>query len=508
MSAYPAPATWPRRLLVALGAVALLALLVALLFAWNRAALERAQAAGPGPGMSLDAPATVFEGLPFTLTVSTAPAPDVEIQGFGTEVVFPAELEWLPRPNCLGPGPDGEVQVERQDGGPIALCQSFLSLLLGGVTHAVISEFTAPPVAALNVTPGSTPPLLELDYVCNTPGTYKLTLTAEQDSPGGAVYGSTDSTLIFVKTVSQELDLNSDGVPEPHQVADTLAINCVSGPVPSPTPTALLTPPPATPTPPPCPLTPSGSPLPGMSLEAPATVSAGVPFTLCVNADPAPSVEISGFFSEVVFPDGLKWLPRACVDELQVGRLDGGAIALCNSINSVRGGAAHFVVGESGSRPSALDVAAGSTTTLVALDFTCNEVGSHKLTLTAYPDSENDGARYIASTIIAMKTVPHDYDGDTTPNEVADTLVIDCVESFDFNGTPIAVGGLQTALGPPDTSRGASHLTAVLATAVAAAALGGAAWYARRRLRRRSRSTIGDSCARRRAGFALLSDAR
>ena len=485
MSAHLAPATWPRRLLVALGVVVLLALST-LLFAWNRAAPETAQAAGPGAGMSLAGPATVFEGLPFTLTISTAPAPDVEICCFGSEVLFPDELKWLPRPNCRGPGPDGEVQVERQDGGSIAFCKSFSPILTGGAGHQVISEFTAPPVAALNVTPGSTPPLLELDFVCNTPGSHKLTLTAAPDSPDGALYASVLGELVLVKTVPQELDLNFDGVPEPHQVADTLAINCVSGPVPSPTPTALLTPPPATPTPPPCPLTPSGSPLPGMSLEAPAAVSAGVPFTLCVNADPAPSVEISGFFSEVVFPDGLKWLPRACVDELQVGRLDGGAIALCNSINSVRGGAAHFVVSESGSRPSALDVAAGSTTTLLALDFTCNEVGSHKLTLTAHPDSENDGARYIASTIIAMKTVPHDYDGDTVPNQVADTLVINCVEPFDFNGTPIAVGGLQTALGTPDFPGSSGRLTALLATAVAAAALAltGAAWYARRRCAR------------------------
>ena len=253
MSAHLAPATWPRRLLVALGVAALLAVLVALLFAGNHAAPETAQAAGPGPGMSLTAPATVFEGLPFTLTISTAPAPDVEISGFGSEVLFPDELKWLPRPNCRGPGPDGEVQVERQDGGSIAFCKSFSPILTGGAGHQVISEFTAPPVAALNVTPGSTTPLLELDFVCNTPGSHKLTLTAAPDSPDGALYASVLGELVLVKTVPQELDLNFDGVPEPHQVADTLAINCVSGPVPSPTPTALLTPPPATPTPPPCP---------------------------------------------------------------------------------------------------------------------------------------------------------------------------------------------------------------------------------------------------------------
>ena len=163
-------------------------------------------------------------------------------------------------------------------------------------------------------------------------------------------------------------------------------------------------------------------------------------------------------------------------------RLDGGEIATCDSFVSVIGGAAHGVVSEFGPPTEALDIAAGSTTTLVALDFTCNEVGSHKLTLTAAPDSAF-GALYfgVNADEIRVKTTPHDYDGDTIPNEVADTLVINCVEPFDFNGTPIAVGGLQTALGPPDTSRGAPHLTAVLATAVAAATLGSAAWCARRR---------------------------
>ena len=221
-----------------------------------------------------------------------------------------------------------------------------------------------------------------------------------------------------------------------------------------------------------------------MSLEAPATVSTGVPFTLCVNADLAPSVDISGFLSEVIFPDGLKWLQRDCANELQVERLDGGEIATCDSFVSVIGGAAHGVVSEFGPPTEALDIAAGGTTTLVALDFTCNEVGSHKLTLTAFPDS-GFGAFYVntQASLILLKTVPQDYDGDTTPNDVADTIVIDCVEPFDFNGTPIAVGGFQTALGPPDASRGAPHLTAVLATAVAALALSSAAWYARRRLR-------------------------
>ena len=134
-----------------------LLVLATLLFAWSRAAPEMAQAAGLKPGMSLGAPATVFEGLPFTLTISTAPAPDDEISGFASEVLFPDELKWLPRPNCRGPGPDGEAQVERQDGNPISLCQSVLSALLGGATHQVLTQLggSTPSLPALNVTPGS-----------------------------------------------------------------------------------------------------------------------------------------------------------------------------------------------------------------------------------------------------------------------------------------------------------------------------------------------------------------
>ena len=211
-----------------------------------------------------------------------------------------------------------------------------------------------------------------------------------------------------------------------------------------------------------------------MSLEAPATVSVGATFTLCVNADPAPDVEIAGFSSEVVFPDGLKWLQRACFDALQVGRLDGGAISTCDSFSPVlTGGAAHIVASDFSPPNPVLNIGAGSTTTLLALDFSCNEVGSHKLTLTAVPNSP-DGASYIRLNggQIAVKTV----------NQVADTLVIECVA---------AVGGLVVDLDgnlgdlPLETSwssgTNAGLLAGVVAAAAAALALSGAAWYARRR---------------------------
>ena len=91
MPAHPVPAMWPRRLLVALGVVALL-LLATLLLAWRRSALEPVQAAGPG--MSLDAPDTVLKGVPFTLAVNADPALDVEMSGFVSEVLFREGLKW------------------------------------------------------------------------------------------------------------------------------------------------------------------------------------------------------------------------------------------------------------------------------------------------------------------------------------------------------------------------------------------------------------------------------
>ena len=186
--------------------------------------------------MSLEAPAAVFAGVPFTLCVNADPAPDVEISGFASEVLFPEGLKWQQRASCAD-----EVLPRSQVSGPLALCLSGLSNLLGGAQHVVISEVGVPPVAALNVTLGSTTTLVELDFVCNTPGSYKLTLTALPDSDEGAVFADTRVVEIRVKTVQQDYD----GDTSPNSVADTLVINCVEPPTPTPTltPTATAAPP-------------------------------------------------------------------------------------------------------------------------------------------------------------------------------------------------------------------------------------------------------------------------
>lgn len=212
------------------------------------------------------------------------------------------------------------------------------------------------------------------------------------------------------------------------------------------------------------------------------TVQAGVPFVVCVVSNPAPSVPIAGFTSEVLFPTELKWTQRAtCEDEVQVGRQDMMTLQACLSNVTFLGGAGHVVVSEFPPMPpaEALDVTASSTTTLIELDFTCNVAGSYKLTLTAAPDSP-DGAAYadVNGNKLNVKTVQQDYDGDTTANDVADTLTIECL------GTVGGIAELPEVAGAPLETTESSDTSVVLIASVAAANLlviGGAAWYIRKR---------------------------
>ncbi len=217
-----------RRLLVLT-----IAALLALALAGPPAMLRPAQAAGPG--MTLAAPASVAVGETFTVSINADPAPDVEILGFGTEVLFPDGLTWLPRPNCEGPGPEGEVQVSRQDGEPLVYCKSRSSVLNHGVVYGGISAFVAP-FPALNVAPGSTTTLVELELRCEAPGVYDLVLTANPDSPDGALYADLSAREVRVKTMP--FDVDGDTTPE--NVADKLTVDCGCPADPCPTPAPLL----------------------------------------------------------------------------------------------------------------------------------------------------------------------------------------------------------------------------------------------------------------------------
>ena len=211
MSAYPAPAMWPRRLLVALGVVALLAL-ATLLFAWNRAAPETAQAANAGStvAMELKVPTTIVVGEKFTIGISANLTPAEPIAGFAAEVLTSDALKYSGTGNCLA-----EVKVHRKDQEALQLCKSFASEA-GGRGLLVLSSL-ATSLPSLDVPISAQADLANLSYVCNTVGIQKITLTANPPSLDGAAFGSTSATHIPVKTVLQ------DGSP----VADSAVVNCV-----------------------------------------------------------------------------------------------------------------------------------------------------------------------------------------------------------------------------------------------------------------------------------------
>ncbi len=219
-----------------------ISLVAVLALVWGQVNSDGAQADADGPAMSLGAPAIVYMGETFVVTVTADPAPDENIAGFGSEIIAeddqgvpdrldePEGLESEPRASCAD-----ELQVERADGGAIALCNSFSPILTGGAAHAVLTEFIAAP-ALLDVAQGSTTLLLELDFVCNTAGSYTLILTAVPDSPDGALFAGPSGGEIAVKTV--------DGI------ADTLTIECSDEPPPTDTPEPTDIPPEPTDVPP------------------------------------------------------------------------------------------------------------------------------------------------------------------------------------------------------------------------------------------------------------------
>ena len=184
---------------------------------------------------------------------------------------------------------------------------------------------------------------------------------------------------------------------------------------------------------------------PAMSLTGPAQVDVGIPFTISVTADPAPNVAIGGFNTEVLFPGAIEWRQRAgCEDEVQVGT-DGSAPEICiQYLSQLLEGAAHTVLSEVDVPPlAALDVTPGSTTTLVEIDFVCRIAGSHTLVLAAVPDSGAFGSVYagLDAFPLLLETIEHDYDGDTTPNAVADILTLDCRSSQGTTEQPTGLAG-------------------------------------------------------------------
>ncbi|MCH7811434.1 MAG: hypothetical protein IH958_02285 [Chloroflexi bacterium] len=193
----------------------------------------------------------VEAGEPFVVCISADPAPTTRdvgqgqvepvqgISGFATEVLFDDGLRHQRRDRC-----EDEVKVRRVDDGGFAFCQSFVTSLLGGAGHAVFTEFAEPPVAPLDLSPGSTALLVEMDFTCILGGSYTLTLTAVPDSSFGGTYGDVDGFEFALRTVG----FDYDGDTVPNQVADFVTLDC-SGPTATPCPasgcpTATVPPPP------------------------------------------------------------------------------------------------------------------------------------------------------------------------------------------------------------------------------------------------------------------------
>lgn len=143
------------------------------------------------------------------------------------------DIRWLPRADCTD-----EVQVQRQDGGA-AICASGWAQTYGAARHVVASGVpdgvgTGPLLPALDVAPGATATLLELDFVCDAPGRHTLVLTvAHPDPPAegaafGAFYADVNSMIdtVDVATMPYDVDLDGDGTPEYTAVAGTLTVVC------------------------------------------------------------------------------------------------------------------------------------------------------------------------------------------------------------------------------------------------------------------------------------------
>ena len=245
-----------------------------------------------------------------------------------------------------------------------------------------------------------------------------------------------------------------------------------------------------------------------MSLAVPGAISCDADkcsvdgsqtFVLHVVSDSLPPDGTAGYSTEVLLSSGLEWKPREnCSDEVQAGREDGDPLQTCLAVvTTLLEAVGHTVLGEVGIPPLALlDVTEGGT--LVEIDVNCLSMESHQVTLVAVPDSPF-GTTYSDPNAVPifLKTEDFDYDGDTTPNAVGDTLTINCEEPPPATDTPTptetlptdlptdvpqatdtpeptsVVGAVSAGFGPIDGDGGVSAgLWAVIGAMLAAAATG------------------------------------
>ena len=113
------------------------------------------------------------------------------------------------------------------DGNAPEICLQYRSQLLEGAAHTVlsgVSEGAESPLAALDVTPGSTTILVEIDFVCRIAGSHTLVLAVVQDSAFGSIYAGLDAELLLLETIEYDYD----GDTTPNAVADILTLDCRS----------------------------------------------------------------------------------------------------------------------------------------------------------------------------------------------------------------------------------------------------------------------------------------
>ncbi len=169
----------------------------------------------------------------------------------------------------------------------------------------------------------------------------------------------------------------------------------------------------------------TAGPAPGMSLSAPTSALLNQTFVLTIKADPAPSVAVSQFASEVELPTGLQWIQRTnCAASGATGEVkptvNGAAPAVCARITGPAGEPRHYVASAVQASPLP---ALGPMTTLVELDVKCSALGTFTVTLTA-AWQDPFGALYvdINSNEIFVKT------SQVGGVPVADTHQVSCLD--------------------------------------------------------------------------------
>jgi hypothetical protein len=393
-------------------------------------------AEGEGPGMELVCPDDVMTGEEFVCQLVTDPSPDIPISGFRSVIALPADvIDYLPQP-C-----HSEVLVTHLGGAPVVTCVNELSG--DDLFHAGGSD---PPVEGLTLdvpAASSGTPLVQLTFVCLQPGTHNLRMQPEEgsDIDPGTAYFDEGGAVLLAKVNSQDVLCTGDPLPTPP-------------PVPTPDVDGLF----------------------GMQLTGPASAPVGATFTIDVRADPVPTLPISGFGTELVFSSGLEWAQRpecqGAAGESQV-TVGGGTTAVCERATGPGGEARFAVISRVQAPPlEEFDAPLGE---LLEIDVTCTSAGTHNAVLTAVSNQDffPFGAIYFTTTTqeLVVRTEPFDVDGDTSPEQVADVLEIDCTTGDPPEATVAGVISAPAA-GDAETSGSGSHHWFAVATAVAASVLG------------------------------------